>query len=200
MTHLGQRWLQFVLLLLVPASGALTVRLQHRAVKQNYTIAAIHALHARVHQAAAGADSGAAGGLTTHTNAQTTMTMEDTSINLKNSMNTQYMGAIAVGTPPRHFNVVFDTGSANFWLYGATVSLPSGTTRYNPIASASATIPVRCQNHAAPTASLCRWTVEYGGGGIKAQVGADDIVIGNIVLPAHEFGRVYEMWGDFGGK
>ena len=47
---------------------------------------------------------------------------------------------------------------------------------------------------------LWSYSLEYGGGGIKAQVGADDIVIGNIILPAHEFGRVYDMWGDFGGE
>jgi len=114
------------------------------------------------------------------------------------------MGGIFVGSPPRKYNVIFDTGSANFWLYGkgSSDTMSSIVSHYDPKDSSTSSVPERCcRRHPCSDTEitgLCTWTVEYGGGGIKANVGADDVVIGTIPLKALEFGQVFETWGDFG--
>merc|ERR1711988_1205804 len=40
-----------------------------------------------------------------------------TPVPLRNFDNTQYIGSIYVGTPGKKFDVIFDTGSANTWIY-----------------------------------------------------------------------------------
>lgn len=105
-----------------------------------------------------------------------------TAVPMKNYLNTQYMGEILVGTPRRKYAVVFDTGSANFWVYGN--DCPHGANCdavYSPETSSTAQVPERCcwgSACAADNVSLsqCTWTVEYGGGGVRAHVVADDVL------------------------
>jgi hypothetical protein len=127
-----------------------------------------------------------------------------TDVPMKNYLNTQYIGEISVGTPPRNYAVVFDTGSANFWVYGTKCPASANCNSvYSPEVSNTSYVPERCCRGSPcvienDVVSLCTWTVEYGGGGIRANVMGDEVVIGNIPLSAQEFGQAYQMWGDFG--
>jgi hypothetical protein len=45
-----------------------------------------------------------------------TRSVAEAKLLLKNYMNTQFVGRVGVGNPPQEFDVIFDTGSANFWI------------------------------------------------------------------------------------
>lgn len=115
------------------------------------------------------------------------------SVRMENYMNTQYIGSISVGSPPEHYDVVFDTGSANVWLYGRS---PSGVYAqihgYDPRASATSFVPQRCMKSPARADTFCKWTVLYGGGGIKASVVGDKMFVAGIALNEQEFGQAYQ--------
>ena len=69
--------------------------------------------HARL-RGSGGAGAGASGMGTAASGGMRTATHF---MQLDNFKNTQYSGEVSVGTPPQSMRVIFDTGSANFWLY-----------------------------------------------------------------------------------
>jgi len=96
-------------------------------------------------------------------------------VELKDFMNAQYYGEIALGTPPQAFTVVFDTGSANLWV-------PSAHCKGFNIA---------CLLHRRYTASQSStyteqghpFAIKYGSGSMSGYTSIDVLTIGGIALP-----------------
>jgi len=47
------------------------------------------------------------------------------SVPLTNFKNVNYYGTIKIGTPPQEFRIVFDTSSANLWLFSKKCTIPA---------------------------------------------------------------------------
>ncbi|XP_062161470.1 aspartic proteinase [Alnus glutinosa] len=104
---------------------------------------------------------------------------EDTDIVvLKNYLDAQYYGEIAIGSPPQKFTVIFDTGSSNLW-----------------VPSAKCYFSVACYFHAKYKSSESRTyqkngtsaSIQYGSGAISGFFSYDDVKVGNLVVKNQEF-------------
>ncbi|KAL1567757.1 AP4A phosphorylase [Salvia divinorum] len=97
---------------------------------------------------------------------------------LKNYMDAQYFGEIAIGTPPQIFTVIFDTGSSNLWV-------PSSKCYFSPA----------CYVHAKYKSSQSSTykkngksaAIQYGTGAISGFYSEDVVKIGNLVVKNQEF-------------
>ncbi|XP_043688588.1 aspartic proteinase isoform X6 [Telopea speciosissima] len=104
---------------------------------------------------------------------------EDTDIvALKNYMDAQYFGEIAIGTPPQKFTVIFDTGSSNLW-----------------VPSAKCYFSVACYFHSKYKSSRSSTykkngkpaEIRYGTGAISGFFSQDHVKVGDLVVKNQEF-------------
>ncbi|KAM6218061.1 chymosin-like [Rhynchocyon petersi] len=114
---------------------------------------------------------------------------------LTNYLDTQYFGKIYIGTPPQEFTVVFDTGSADFWVPSiyCSSSACQNHRRFNP--SKSSTF----RNVGQPL------TIQYGTGSMQGFLGYDTVIVSEIVDPhqtvglsTHEPGFIF-TYAEFDG-
>ncbi|KAG8740654.1 hypothetical protein FRC10_004064 [Ceratobasidium sp. 414] len=126
------------------------------------------------------------GGLT-NANAPTA----DNSIGLQDEANdVGYIATLQLGTPPRNFNMLMDSGSADMWVGGEACKSQQGG---------------GCGNHtflgtqsSSTFKSLGKnFQVTYGTGQVKGDIITDDIVVAGLKLPAHTFGVATEESVDF---
>ncbi|XP_078402444.1 gastricsin-like [Cetorhinus maximus] len=97
---------------------------------------------------------------------------------LLNFINNFYYGSITIGTPPRSFEVLFDTGSSNLWVPSIYCNSPAcrNHKRYNP--NLSSTFKTRGQS----------FSIAYGSGSLTGYFGYDTINVAGISIPNQEFG------------
>uniref|UniRef100_A0A1J3K6U2 Aspartic proteinase A2 n=1 Tax=Noccaea caerulescens TaxID=107243 RepID=A0A1J3K6U2_NOCCA len=97
---------------------------------------------------------------------------------LKNYLDAQYYGEIAIGTPPQKFTVIFDTGSSNLWI-------PSGKCYFS----------LACYFHAKFKSSRSSTykksgksaAIHYGTGSISGFFSYDSVTVGDLVVKDQEF-------------
>lgn len=64
-----------------------------------------------------------------HTRVFPSFLSSQSAIRLKNYSNTQYIGQVSIGTPPQKLNVIFDTGSGNFFINSKLCNKPTCKSR-----------------------------------------------------------------------
>lgn len=102
------------------------------------------------------------------------------SVQLKNYMNTEYIGEILVGSPPQKMHVVFDTGSANLWFPSARCS------------------DAACLAHSVYDSSQSKTYkslgtkifVHYASGAIRGFLSQDHVQVGGFVISDQRFGEI----------
>ncbi|GAA0164192.1 aspartic protease [Lithospermum erythrorhizon] len=99
-------------------------------------------------------------------------------VTLKNYMDAQYFGEIAIGTPPQKFTVIFDTGSSNLWI-------PSSKCYFS----------VPCFFHSKYKSSQSSTykkngkpaEIHYGTGAISGFFSQDSVKVGDLTVQNQEF-------------
>ncbi|EEF43206.1 cyprosin isoform X2 [Ricinus communis] len=100
---------------------------------------------------------------------------------LKNYLDTQYYGEVAIGSPPQTFTVVFDTGSSNLW-----------------VPSSKCVLSITCYFHSKFRAKMSRTytkiglpcKIDYGSGSISGFFSQDYVKLGDATVRDQEFVEV----------
>ncbi|OMJ74597.1 hypothetical protein SteCoe_26458 [Stentor coeruleus] len=107
-------------------------------------------------------------------------------LRLKNFSNSQYVGRVGVGTPPQYLDVIFDTGSANFWINSKLCN------------------DLACETHDAYDSLLSNSyeklgyviSVEFGTGEIRGEINYETITVAGISLQRQSFGEITDEIGE----
>ncbi|XP_059652198.1 aspartic proteinase A1-like isoform X2 [Cornus florida] len=102
----------------------------------------------------------------------------DIVVSLKNYLDAQYYGEIAIGSPPQKFSVIFDTGSSNLWVPSSKCHLSIAClfhSKYKAMRSSTYTkIGNSCEIH-------------YGSGSISGFFSQDNVGVGDLVVEDQVF-------------
>ncbi|RKK27108.1 hypothetical protein BFJ67_g16302 [Fusarium oxysporum f. sp. cepae] len=85
-----------------------------------------------------------------------------------------YLCEVSIGTPPQKFNLNFDTGSADLWVFSTELSkrIQKGHNVFNPLSSSSFN-----------ELTDKTWKTSYGDGSSASRdCGSDDITIGGLTI------------------
>jgi len=105
----------------------------------------------------------------------------NTDVSFLNNQGVSYLGSVSIGTPPKNFLVVYDTGSSVLWV-------PSQSCHYN----ASACTTKDLYNHGASSSYVANGnplTIYYGTGSMSGVLSYDTVTVGGIAIPSQIFGE-----------
>ena len=106
---------------------------------------------------------------------------------LLNFRNIVYTGPLLVGTPPQLFTVVYDTGSADLWVFSANSSIPSTAANHYYAAQGSST----------HVGNGSRWSIEYGEGKASGYLSSDVVTLAGRSVAGQLFGEAVEYSDNF---
>ncbi|CDO98683.1 unnamed protein product [Coffea canephora] len=104
--------------------------------------------------------------------------LERNVVYLKNYLDMQYYGEISLGTPPQHFDVVFDTGSANLWV-------PSSKCFFSVACYVHSKYRSRQSSTYTEIGKSCK--IPYGSGSIYGFFSRDNAGLGGITIKEQVF-------------
>jgi len=102
---------------------------------------------------------------------------------VNNFHGSQYYGEINIGTPPVSFQVIFDTGSSNFWVPSSQCDSPGCNQHMKFDSSLSSTYKPYIVK-----GSALDFEVSYGTGDIEGELVMDTISMGDISIKNQVFG------------
>merc|ERR1712137_572393 len=110
--------------------------------------------------------------------------------NLKDVDATEYYGEIFIGTPPKVFTTIMDTGSSNLWVPSSscTDKACAGKNKYDS-SSSSTYVP-----------NGERITIQYGTGSMKGTLLYDDVSVGGLQVSKQEFAQATSLAAFFTGS
>lgn len=111
---------------------------------------------------------------------------ESPHVPLINQMDVTYYGSIGIGSPAQNYNVIFDTGSSDTWVFSKGCSSPSCSARqdlYNAKESSSF------------KAAGKHFSIQYGTGSVAGMVAKDTLTIGGLKVSDQGFGQTLHAPG-----
>jgi hypothetical protein len=105
---------------------------------------------------------------------------------LTNFKNSQYVGTIAIGTPPQQIDVIFDTGSSNFWITSKDCMDPGCLVHKS----------FNGKNSSTYKKLGTRVEVEFGSGKVEGVFCKDTVHFGPLTIKNQEFGEILKEEGE----
>ncbi|KAF9524418.1 aspartic peptidase A1 [Crepidotus variabilis] len=97
------------------------------------------------------------------------------------AQDTSYLATIQIGTPPRDFSILMDSGSADFWVGSEACQSQNGGGCGNHLFLGT-------QSSSSFVDSGDQFQVTYGTGAVQGTIIQDDISIAGLALKGHTFG------------